>query len=168
MTQDVTDQITRYWHVVKNRSIRSAAKYKQIMVTLIIPQSKKCAILGIGTYKEKLAPHIYKVSSCVSHEIIKIHNKQNWLKRCSSTMLDSAAGLGMAMLTARIMQNYVEVKELGNLWGILATRPVVSESTYEVLNFAIEFFVALIVFTITEHYLDEYRQRKNATEMSAD
>jgi len=30
-------------------------------------------------------------------------------------MFDSAAGLGMAMLTARIMQNYIEVKELGNL-----------------------------------------------------
>ena len=43
-----------------------------------------------------------------------------------------------------------------------------NDTNYEILNFAIEFFVALIVFTLTEHYLDEYRQRKNTTEIPAD
>ena len=60
--------------------------------------------------------------------------------------------------------NKVEVQEFGNLWGLLATRPVVSESTYEILSFTAEFFIALIVFTLTEHFLDEYRQRKKAKE----
>jgi len=168
MIQDATDQITQPWQIIKNVSIRTAGKCKQIIVALIIPQSKKCVALGVKVYKEKLAPHIHKASCCVTHEIVKIHNKQNWFKRCGITMLDSAAGLGMAMLTAKIVQNYVEVKELSNLWGLLATRPIVSESTYEVLNFTIEFFVALIVFTLTEHCLNEYRQRKTTIEISED
>jgi len=74
----------------------------------------------------------------------------------------------MAILASKIVQNHVEVQEFSNLWGLLATRPIVSESTYEILSFAVEFFVALIVFTLTKHYLEEYRQRKNTTEISAD
>ena len=51
------------------------------------------------------------------------------------------------------------------LWCLLATRPVVSEATYEVLSFAVEFFVALLAFTLTEHYQQEYRQRKNTDQV---
>jgi len=166
MTQDVTGQNSRYLPIIKNLGSRSTGKCKQVIVKLIIPQSKKCVILGIKVYKEKLAPHIYKSSSRIGHEIVKIHNKQNWFKRCGITALDNSIGLGMAMLAGKIVQNQVEVQELGNLWGFLASRPVVSESTYEILSFAAEFFIALIVFTLTEHFLDEYRQRKKITETS--
>jgi len=68
----------------------------------------------------------------------------------------------MAMVSAKLVESFVEVREFGNLWGLLATRPVVSETTYEILSFVIEFFVALLAFTLTEHYQDEYRQRKQA------
>ncbi len=163
MTQDATTgQNTRNIATVKNLYRKSTEKCIQV----IIPQSKKCIILGIKVYKEKLAPHLHKSSSCVCHEVVKIHNKQNWFKRCCNTVLDNAAGLGMAMLAGKIVQNQVEVQEFGNLWGLLATRPVVSESTYEILSFAAEFFIALIVFTLTEHFLDEYRQRKKSREIS--
>ena len=168
MTEDVTGQNTRYLPIVKNLSRRSTEKCKQVIVKLIIPQSKKCVILGIKIYKDKLAPHIRKGSSCIRHEAVKIHTKQNWFKRCGITLLDNSIGLGMAMLAGKIVQNQVEVQEFGNLWGLLATRPVVSESTYEILSFTAEFFIALIVFTLTEHYLEEYRKRKNTTEISAD
>lgn len=164
MAQDVTGQNTGYSPGVKTLGRRSTDKCKQVIVRLIIPQSKKCIILGGKVYKEKLAPHIHKNSSRIGREIVKIHNKQNWFKRCGSTVIDNAAGLGMAMLAGKIVQNQVEVQEFGNLWGLLATRPVVSESTYEILSFTAEFFIALIVFTLTEHFLDEYRQRKKATE----
>ena len=164
MAQDVTGQNTGYLPIVKNLSCKSIDKCKQVIVMLIIPQSKKCVILGIKIYKEQLAPHIHKSSSCISHEVLKIHKKQNWFKRCSTTVIDNAAGLGMAMLAGKIVQNQVEVQEFGNLWGLLATHPVVSESTYEILSFTAEFFIALIVFTLTEHFLEEYRQRKKATE----
>ena len=164
MAQDVTaDQNPGYVLIAKNLCCRSTGKCRQLIVKLIIPQSKKCIILGLKIYEEKLAPHIHKSSSCISDEIVKIHKKQNWFKRCGSTVIDNAAGLGMAMLAGKIVQNQVEVQEFGNLWGLLATRPVVSESAYEILSFTAEFFIALIVFTLTEHFLDEYRQRKKAT-----
>ena len=66
----------------------------------------------------------------------------------------------MAMLAAKIVQNTVEVKQFSNLWGLLADRPLVSQSTYEVLSFSAEFVISLIVFTVTEHFIAEYRQRK--------
>ena len=168
MAQDVAGQNTGYLPIIKNLSCRGTDKCKQVIVKLIIPQSKKSVILGINIYKERLAPLIHKSSSCISHEILKIHNRENWFKRCGSTVLDNAAGLGMAMLTGRIVQNYVEVQQFSNLWGLLATRPVVSENTYEILSFAVEFIIALIVFTLTEHYLAEYRQRKDTTVVSTD
>ncbi len=167
MAQNVTGQNTRYLPMVKTLSSRGADKCKYVIVKRILPQSKKCIIFGINIYKEKLVPHLCKGSSRISHEVVKIHNKQNCVKRFCTTMLDNAAGLGMDMLAGKIVQNQVEVQEFGNLWGLLATRPVVSESTYEILSFSAEFFIALIAFTLTEHYLDEYRKKKNtATEVS--
>jgi hypothetical protein len=165
MAQDATaDQNPGYVLIAKNLCCRGTDKCRQVIVKLIIPQSKKCIILGLKIYEVKLAPHIHKSSSCISDEIVKIHKKQNWFKRCGSTVIDNAAGLGMAMLAGKVVQNQVEVQEFGNLWGLLATRPVVNESTYEILSFTAEFFIALIVFTLTEHFLDEYRQRKKAKE----
>ena len=166
MAQDVTDHNIGYIPTVKNLSCKSLDKCKQVIVMLIIPQSKKYIISGIKIYKARLAPHINKSSSRIGQEILKIHKKQNWFKRCGCTAIDNAAGLAMAMLTGRIVQNYVEVEQFSNLWGLLATRPVVSESTYEILNFTVEFFIALIVFTLTEHYLSEYRKRRKTSVVS--
>ena len=165
MAQDLTGQNTEYLASVKNLSYRSKDKCKQVIVKLVIPRSKKCVLLGIKIFKDKLVPCINKSSSCICREIVKIHSRQNWFKRCGITMLDNAAGLGMAMLTGKIVQNYVEVQQFSNLWGLLATRPVVNETTYEVLSFAVEFFIALTAFTLTEHYLTEYRQKKNTAEI---
>lgn len=165
MAQDATaGQNTGYILIAKNLCSRSTDNCRRAIVKLIIPQSKKCFILGLNIYKEKLVPHIHKSSSCISDEIVKIHKKQNWFKRCGATVIDNAIGLGMAMLAGKIVQNQVEVQAFNNLWGLLATRPVVSESTYEILSFTVEFFIALIVFTATEHFLEEYRQRKKTTE----
>lgn len=166
MAEDVTAQNTRTLPMVKTLSSRGADKCKQVIIKLIVPRSKKYLILGITIYKEKLAPCIYKSSSCIKREMVKIHNKQNWFKRCGITVVDNAAGLAMAMLAGKIVQNQVEVKEFGNLWGLLASRPLVSESTYEILSFTAEFFIALVVFTLTEHFIEEYRKKKKATEVS--
>ncbi|MCK4676097.1 MAG: hypothetical protein KAT61_09265 [Gammaproteobacteria bacterium] len=168
MAQDISGQNTQGLPVVKILRSRGADKCKQVIVKLIVPQSKKCFILGIKIYQEKLSPRLLKSSSFIRHEMVKIHNKQNWFKRCGITMIDNAAGLGMALLAGKIVQNQVEVQEFSNLWGLLATRPVVSESTYEILSFTAEFVIALIVFTITEHYIEEYRKKKNTTEVSVD
>lgn len=161
MPQDVSaDHNIGYIPSAKCFCSRGIDKCRRVIVKAILPQSRECIILGVKVYKEKVAPRIHKSSIYISDEAVKIHKKQNWFKRCCSTVIDNAAGLGMAMMAGRIVQNQVEIQEFGNLWGLLATRPVVSESTYEVLSFAAEFFIALIVFTLTEHYLEEYRQRK--------
>ena len=110
MAQGIADQNIGYLPNVKNLSCRCIEKCRQIVVMLVIPQSKKYMILSIKIYRQKLAPHINRGSSCIGHEVIKIHKKQNWLKRCSSTVIDNAAGLGMAMLsraflTATVIQS---------------------------------------------------------------
>lgn len=163
MKEIKTEQIKKSLLLFKAAGLGGASKCKQLIVTRLIPQSKKYTVLGIKTYNEKLAPNIQKSSKLVAEELLKIHKKQNWAKRFMLTMMDNSAGLGMAMVSAKLVENFVEVREFSNLWGLLATRPVVSETTYEVLSFLMEFFVALIAFTITEHYQDEYRQKKNST-----
>ena len=156
-------QVRASFIFVKTISLNSAAKCKLLLSTQIIPESKKYTTLGVKIYNEKLAPNINKGSKLVGQELLKIHKKQNWIKRFATTMLDNSAGLSMAMISAKLIEKFVEVREFGNLWGLLATRPVVSEATYEVLSFIVEFFVALLAFTMTEHYRDEYRERKKSS-----
>ena len=140
--------------------VNDTAKCMTYTGRLVIAISKECIIEGAGLYRTRLAPIIHKSSGFVRQEAIEIHHRQNWFKRCGVTLFDNALGLGIAMLAARIVQDQVEVEHFSNLWGLLATRPVVSESTYELINFGVEFVIALIVFTLTEHYLEEFRARK--------
>lgn len=125
-------------------------------------QLRKYASAGIRINRERLVPIVYKSSRFIGGELKKVHRRENWFKRCGITLIDNAAGLGMAMLAGKIVQNTVEVKQFSNLWGLLAERPVVSEGTYEILSFTVEFAISLIVFTLTEHYIAEHRQRKRA------
>ena len=155
-----TSPIRKSVLAAKNLGVESIVKSKQIFVTQLVPQSKKYTMIGYKFCNEKLSPTARKGAEKFSQELLKIHRKQNWLKRFSVTMLDNSAGLGMAMVSAKLVESFVEVREFVNLWGLLATRPVVSETTYEILSFVIEFFVALLAFTLTEHYRDEYRQSK--------
>lgn len=156
-------RVSKYLLKAKTIGVSSGYSCKQLLVTKIIPQSKKYTILGVKICNEKLLPNFHKGSKVVGHEILKIHKKQNWAKRFTVTMLDNSAGLSMAMISARLVEEVVEVGEFSNLWGLLATHPVVSETTYEVLSFIVEFFVALLAFTLTEYYRDEYRESKKSS-----
>lgn len=166
MVQDVTGQNDYDLTVTDKLDNRQTEKEKAVIVKRVFTRSRQCIVSGINIYRQKLAPYIHKGSCYLANEIVKIHSKQNWFKRCSITLFDNAAGLAMAMLAGNIVQNSFEVEQFSNLWGLLATRPVVSETTYEVLSFAVEFLIALIVFTLTEHYIEEYRRRKKPTEIS--
>lgn len=121
MKQAETNQLSRYLLIIKTLSSNGTARCKQVILTQIIPGSKKYAALSLKTYKNKLAPHINKGSAKVGDEILKIHHKQNWFKRCGSTMIENSAGLIMAMLSTKVVQNFVEVKEFSNLWGLMAS-----------------------------------------------
>jgi hypothetical protein len=97
----------------------------------------------------------------------KIHQRENWSRRCSVTLIDNSAGLAMGMLAGHIVQSSVEVSQFSNLWGLLASKPVVSESTYQVMSFSVEFGITVVVFTLTEHFINEYRQKRNTREQPA-
>ncbi|MDH5471661.1 MAG: hypothetical protein OEY87_06975 [Gammaproteobacteria bacterium] len=128
----------------------------------IIPQTKICLYWLLTFIRQTLFPHTRTTLQLARNELIKIHQKQHWYKRCSKTMFENSVGLAMAMLSTKIIQHFVEIREFSNLWGLFATRPVVSEATYETLSFLIEFLIALIVFTISGHFFEEYRDRNNA------
>lgn len=111
-----------------------------------------------------MIPCLYNGSRLVRREFIRIHEKQSWFHRCGATMAGNAIGLGMAMLSTRVVEHFVEVRSMSNLWGLLSSRPVVSETTYEIFSFIVEFVIALIVFTLSEHYYDEFiNRRKNSS-----
>ena len=118
--------------------------------------------------RQRVLPAVGSGSTRLKGELVKIHQQQNWVQRCSVTLSGNAAGLGMAMLSTKVLENLVETREASNLWGLLADRPLVSETTFEVLSFGVEYLLGLIVFTITEYYIAEYqRKRRDGQESNA-
>lgn len=114
--------------------------------------------------RQRVVPAVGSGSTRIKGELVKIHRQQNWRQRCSTTLTGNAAGLGMALLSAKVVESLVETREASNLWGLLADRPVVSETTFEVLSFSIEYLLGLIVFTITEYYIAEYRRKREGSQ----
>lgn len=110
--------------------------------------------------RQRVLPAVGSGSKRVKGELVRIHHQQNWVQRCSTTLAGNAAGLAMAMLSTKLVASMVETREASNLWGVLADHPVVSERTYEVLSFGVEYLLGLIVFTITEFYIAEYRRKQ--------
>ncbi len=116
------------------------------------------------TMRQRVLPAVGTSSTRLKGELVRIHRQQNWAQRCSTTLSGNAAGLGMAMLSTKVVESMVETREMSNLWGLLADRPVVSETTFEVLSFSVEYLLALIVFTITEYYIAEYQRKRESSQ----
>jgi hypothetical protein len=110
--------------------------------------------------RQRLLPAVGSGTVRFKGELVKIHRQQNWLQRCGTTFTGNAAGLGMAMLSTRLVEELVEKREVSNLWGLLASRPLVSERTFEILSFGVEYLLGLMVFTVTEYYIAEYQRRR--------
>ncbi|MEW6645912.1 MAG: hypothetical protein AB1450_01770 [Pseudomonadota bacterium] len=91
-----------------------------------------------------------------------LYQRHTWLQRCGSTLNKKAIGLGVAMLSAKLVSHMVETRQLSNLWGLLASRPVVSETTFAVLLFVVEYVVALLVFAAIDHYLGVFQRLRAA------
>jgi hypothetical protein len=121
----------------------------------------------LSVTRERLFPMAGNATSRLKGEVVKIHREQNWFHRCSTTFSGNAAGLGMAMLSTKVVESLVEKRELSNMWGLFASHPVVSETTYEVLSFGVEFLLGLLVFTVTEYYVAEYQRKRTATQSVA-
>ena len=143
----------------KNSCNNAAQKCRPVIDDLVVPQSRRCAKLSKQFCTSCLIPVLVSSAHSFKREVVNIHKQQNWLKRMSLTFGGNAVGLVMAMSSTRIIENFVEVRGISNLWGLMAARPVVSDTTYEILSFLIEFVVALIVFTVAEHYYNVFQQR---------
>lgn len=107
---------------------------------------------------------VSRVSRMIGSELGKIHERQNHTKLARDTFLSNAVGLLMGMLSAQFVSRFFEVRSVHNLWGIFSKQTIVSDSTYGVLCFGVEFCVALIAFTLTDHFVHEFRSRRAARE----
>lgn len=98
-----------------------------------------------------------------------LHNKKHWRSRFGTTFWGNAIGLAIAMVSAQLLSNFVEVRGAGNLWGLFSKRTVVSENSYRLVSFIAEFLVTLIVFSVVEHLLDlRARNKQEANSQNDD
>jgi hypothetical protein len=127
-------------------------------------QFKHRAVELIHQGYQRVTPLALKSGYILKEQAKKIHQRGDWSKRCSKTLFSNSVSLAMGMLAAHIVAGSVETSQFSNLWGLMATKPIVSESTYEIMNFVVKFGVTVIVFTLTEHFISEYRQRNDVEE----
>lgn len=121
--------------------------------------SKYVLLHGKAIILDLIIPCTRKGSIRLKEEIIRIHQRQNLFSKMRSTFLDSGIGLMLALMSARVVERFFEVKGAQNLWGLWSRNTVVSENTFIALTFLLECFVAFIVFTAFDHYLGEYRKK---------
>lgn len=99
------------------------------------------------------------VSNAVSG-VRTLHSKKHWAHRSGITLWGNAIGLGVAMISAQLVSRFIEVRGAGNLWGLFSKRTLVSENSYRLVSFLVEFLVTLIVFSVIEYYMDQRRQNR--------
>lgn len=92
--------------------------------------------------------------------IRNLHNKKHWMSRFGATFWGNAIGLCIAMISAQLLSNFVEVPGAENLWGLFSDRTLLSENSYRVVSFIAEFMVTLIVFSAVEYIIDMRKQNK--------
>ena len=146
---------------MKETYVEDVSKFETLIKAIILPKTKHYFSQTCSFCKQTLLPLSLKTIQLTKNTLVTIHHKQHWFKRCGKTMFENSVGLALAILATKIVQHFVEVREFSNLWGLFATRPVVSEATYETLSFLIELIIALMVFSISEHFFEEYRNRKD-------
>lgn len=89
-----------------------------------------------------------------------LHTKKHWVRRSGATLWGNAIGLCIAMLSAQLVAQFIEVRGAGNLWGLFSKRTLVSENGYRLVSFIVEFMVTLVVFSAIEYFMDQRRQNK--------
>jgi hypothetical protein len=118
------------------------------------------AIRVLSPVRVELLLRARSASKRVGAELVKIHRNQIHAKRVTETFVSNAVGLWMGMISAKFVSQFFDVRSLHNLWGLFSRQTIVSEGTYRVLCFGTEFLVALIVFSLTDHFIEEWRARR--------
>lgn len=124
------------------------------------PAARRRGLQLYAALRAKVWPAACRQARGLCTEAVTLYRNHAWLQRCGSTLNKKAIGLGIAMLSAKMVSNMVETRQVSNLWGLLANRPVVSETTFTVLIFVVEYVVALIVFALIDHYVAAYQRRR--------
>ena len=109
-----------------------------------------------------LRPMIQVIASSTGSTLRNLHNKKHWTLRFRATLWGNAVGLAIAMISAELITNFIEVRGIENMWGLFSQRTVVSDETFKILSFIAEFFIALVIFSIIEYFLDQRAMQKNS------
>ena len=133
-------------------------KRRSFVKESVIPTTLHYGRKGKTLYHNRLLPGVKRVSRPIKNELIKIHRKRNLLDKFRVTLIHKGLGLYLAMMSADFVSRFIEVRSVHNMWGLFTERQLVSESTFSIVSFGVEFLVALSVFTITEHYLGEFQE----------
>jgi hypothetical protein len=112
-------------------------------------------------------PLVRGSTQAMSTTVRNLHNKKHWMSRLGATFWGNAIGLAIAMISAQLLSNFVEVPGAKNLWGLFSQRTLLSENSYRVVSFLAEFIVTLIVFSAVEYVID-LRNRKKLDEATHD
>lgn len=143
-------------------AVRRGQALVQRLRTGLWPALQQGGCRAYAFLRGRVVPATCHGARCMCREAVTIYRSHNWLQRCGSTLNKKAIGLGIAMLSAKMVSQMVETRQVTNLWGLLADRPVVSETTFTVLIFTVEYVVALLVFALIDHYVAAYQRRRAA------
>jgi hypothetical protein len=112
--------------------------------------------------RSMLRPVVHIVSHGTAVSLRTLHNKKHWSLRFRTTFWGNAVGLAIAMISAQVITNFIEIRGVENMWGLFSKRTVVSETSFRVLSFIVEFIVTLLVFSVIEYFLDQRALRKQS------
>ncbi len=107
-----------------------------------------------------LRPIIQAISRNTSASVLHLHYKKHWLLRFRTAIWGNAVGLAVAMVSAQLITHFIEVRSLGNLWGLFSNRAVVSAESFRIISFIAEFFITLVVFSMIENFMDQRALKK--------
>lgn len=139
-------------------AVRQQPSRNRSLTEAIIPGTLHYGRKGKALYRDSVIPGVRLLSRPLKKELLKIHRKQNLLEKFRLTLLHKGLGLYLAILSAKMVGNFFEVRSANNLWGIFPQEQLVSHTTFAAISFSVEFIVALTVFTLSDHYLEEFRQ----------
>ena len=84
-------------------------------------------------------------------------------------MVANAVAALCAIIVYTILQKFVVVKSVRNLWGLAAkrNRMLVSKDTFEWISGILAFVIALFVFTYVEELIEKYLEERQKSEKEA-
>ena len=115
-----------------------------------------------------LHPIIRAISRNTTASVLHLHYKKHWLLRFRTAIWGNAVGMAVAMITAQLITHFIEVRSLGNLWGLFSNRAVVSAESFRIISFIAEFFITLVVFSMIENFMDQRALKKQAEKTRED